>query len=87
MRGARRHDSLYTAGEAEDHGRTSKKDGAVRSRGANDEEDDKGVADVTWARRENDAKRTKNADSRGSNEKEEERAIPKRGWGRAGTQL
>jgi hypothetical protein len=64
MRGARRHDSLYTAGEAEDHGRRSKKDGAVRSRGANDEEDDKGGADVTWARRENDAKRTKkNAES------------------------
>jgi hypothetical protein len=41
MRGARRHDSLYTAGEAEDHGRMSKKDGAVRNRGANDKEDDK----------------------------------------------
>lgn len=86
MRGARRHDSLYTAGEAEDHGRMSKKDGAVRDRGANDE-DDKGVADVTWARRAEGERTKKNADSGGNNEKEEERATPKRGWGRAGTQL
>jgi hypothetical protein len=43
----------------------------MRDRGANEKEDDK-VADVTWARRVEDAKRwKKNADSGGNNEKEE----------------
>jgi hypothetical protein len=53
-------------------GEWKKKDGALRNRGANEKEDDKSVADVTWARRAKDAKRLKkNADSGGNNEKEE----------------